>query len=314
MFMRRFVPIFITICALIVAAACAPVTLPTSTQNTEPTAEPIEESASVSEEVAPLDEAEYEKLEDFEAASFSDPTNIDNQWFPLIPGTRWVLEGATEEDGESTPHMVIFTVTDLTKVIAGVRNVVVWDQDYADGVLEEAELAFFAQDDAGNVWHFGQYPEEYEDGEVALASAWIHGLEDAQAGISMKAAPEVGAPSYSQGWGPAVDWTDRAVTAEMGQEICIAADCYENVMIVDETSLGEGAAFQQKYYAPGVGNIKVGWKGDDATKEELELVERIQLDADGLAEAQAAALELEQSALEHSPDVYGLTEPIEAPQ
>ena len=328
MIMRRFIPSFIIICALMAAAGCAAVTPPAqSTEPTaeptvapaaaateEPTEEPAEESASTLAEVIPIDEAEYENLEDFEGASFSDPTTIDNQWQPLIPGMRWVLEGATEEeDGESTPHQIIFTVTDLTKVIAGVRTVVVWDQDYADGVLEEAELAFFAQDDDGNVWHFGEYPEEYEDGEVSLAPAWIHGLEDAQAGISMKADPEMGAPSYSQGWGPAVGWSDRARTAAMGLDVCVPFDCYVSVLVMDETSLGEGAAFQQKYYAPGVGNIKVGWKGDDATREELEMVERFQMDAAGLAEAQASALELEQSSLEHSPDVFALTEPLDVP-
>ncbi len=60
----------------------------------------------------------------------------------------------------------MFTVTDLTKVVNGVRAVVVWDRDYASGELQETELAFFAQDNDGNVWHLGEYPEEYETGKA----------------------------------------------------------------------------------------------------------------------------------------------------
>jgi len=42
------------------------------------------------------------------------------------------------------PHQVVFTVTDLVRVINGVRTVVDWDRDINEGELEEAELAFQA--------------------------------------------------------------------------------------------------------------------------------------------------------------------------
>jgi hypothetical protein len=66
---------------------------------------------------------------------------------------------------------MVFTVTDLTKVVHGVRNLVHWDRDYSQGQLLETELARFAQDDDGNVWHFGQYPKEYEEGKFVAAPA-----------------------------------------------------------------------------------------------------------------------------------------------
>jgi hypothetical protein len=68
--------------------------------------------------------------EDFNPNNFSTPTKIDNQWFPLQPGTQHVYEGSTEEDGERIAHRVVFTVTDLTKVIDGVRTLVIWELDY----------------------------------------------------------------------------------------------------------------------------------------------------------------------------------------
>lgn len=248
--------------------------------------------------------------ERFDPNTFSNPTTIDNPWFPMKPGTQFVYEGITEEAGTQTPHRVVFTVTDLTKEIAGIRNLVIWDQDYSDGELVEAELAFFAQADDGTIWHFGQYPEVYESGKLVEAPAWIAGIQDARPGITIKAEPRLGAPSYSQGWGPAVSWTDRAEVDQVGQAVCVPFRCFEDVLVTRETATGEGNAFQLKYYAREVGNIRVGWKGDDASKETLELIEVIQLNPEQLAEVRAEAIKLEQRAYEISTDVYAQTAPM----
>ncbi len=251
-----------------------------------------------------------EDLPDIGTATFSDPLNVDNPWFPLTPGTQLVFEGNTMDEGEEVHHRIVFTVTDLTKTIDGVPVVVRWDEDYSDGELVEAELAFFAQDDDGNVWHLGEYPEEYEEGEMVLAPAWLAGLEGAQAGYIMKADPQTGTPSYAQGWGPAVEWTDRGQIDTLGGETCVATGCYPNTLIIAEWALDErDLGVQLKYYAEGIGNIKVGFRDNDATQEELELIEIIMLDEAGLAEVRAKALALEASAYENSPDVYGETDP-----
>src|SRR6266487_3127473 len=42
--------------------------------------------------------------EDFDPNNFDDPTNIDNEWFPLRPGAQLVYEGHTVEDGERLTH------------------------------------------------------------------------------------------------------------------------------------------------------------------------------------------------------------------
>jgi hypothetical protein len=60
-----------------------------------------------------------------------------------------------------------------------------------------------------------------------------------------------------------------------------------------------------------VGNVRVGWKGEDATQEELELVEFTQLDADALEAIRTEALALDEHAYEVSPDVYGDTAPAQ---
>lgn len=252
----------------------------------------------------------------FDSSRFAQSIPIANEWMPLKPGTRFTYEGTTiEDDGTAVPHRVVITVTDLTKMIGGVRTAVTWDLDYSDGELVEAELAFFAQDTSGTVWRMGEYPEEYDEGKFVAAQPWIHGLQEARAGIMMPAQPRVGTPSYAQGWGPAVDWTDRGQVDQVGQKTCVPVACYDDVLVIAETSQSEPDAQQLKYYARGVGNVRVGWRGaGEKTKETLELVRVEQLDARGLAAVRVKALELERGAYQRSKAVYGQTPPAEVPQ
>lgn len=306
--MRRFqmIPMTISLLLLIVASACGN-TGPAVPNTTAPIAAPP--TATEAPEVnsnptaAPTVDPEF-ALPDISTAKFSNPTEITNPYFPLTPGTHFVYDGFTGEGGREIPHSIIFTVTDLTKEVLGIRSVVVYILDYSDGQLVEAEIAFYAQDDEGTVWFLGEYPEVYEDGKLVEAPAWIPGYKGAQAGIVMKGNPELGQPSYAQGWGPAVNWNDRGRVVALGEQTCVPVDCYEDVLITEEFSQKEPDAFQLKYYAPGVGNVRVGWRGDDAAIEELELVEYKQLSPDELAAVHEAARELEQSALKNSKEVY----------
>src|SRR5262245_25896962 len=201
-----------------------------------------------------------DKLERLDVSKFSRPTEITNKWSPMKPGTRFIYDGTTvEDDGKVVPRRFVMNVTDLVKTIGGVKTVVSYDLDYTEGELSEAELAFYAQDDDGNIWLLGEYPEEYDGKKFVKAPTWLHSIQDARAGIMMQAAPKLGTPSYSQGYGPAVNWTDRGQVYAMGQEVVIGTKRYTDVLVIRETSVEEEAAdaFQLKYYAAGVGNIKV---------------------------------------------------------
>lgn len=256
-------------------------------------------------------EEDTSQFEDFDSNNFENSTTINNELFPLKPGTQFDYEGVTDKDGEQVSHRVVIIVTDLTKLIGGVSSVVTWDRDYSEDQLVEAELAFFAQDNDGNVWRMGEYPEEYEEGKFVSAPTWIHGIADARAGLSMRAEPRLETPSYSQGWGPAVDWTDRGQVDQIGQEISVPVGRFEDVLVIAESSSAEPDAQQLKFYAAGVGNIRTDWRGTDVTQETLELSSITQLGPEALAEARAGALELEKHAYEISKDVYALTPPAQ---
>jgi hypothetical protein len=248
---------------------------------------------------------------DFDPGRFSDPTTVDNRWFPLKPGTQLTWEGSALDGKEKIARKVVFTVTDLTKTINGVRTVVGWDRDYNDGELVEPELVFFAQDDDGNVWTLGQYPEEYEDGKLVATPAWLAGFEGAKAGLVMRTAPRPGTPDWSQGLGPKVGYADRAKVRKVGERTCVPAGCYEDVLITEEWDQADPKARQLKYYASGVGNVRVGWDGTDEEKEVLELTKVARLSPTALAEADAQVLELERRAYRISKGLYGRTAPAE---
>jgi hypothetical protein len=253
-------------------------------------------------------------MQDFLRAKFDRSATVTNQWLPLRPGTRYVFEGSTSEGAKRVPHRLVYTVTDLVKVIAGVRNAVVWDRDFTAGELAEAELSFYAQDNDGNVWHTGEYPEEYEHGKFVKAPAWIAGVKGAWAGIEMMATPRLGMPSYSQGYAPPpVNWTDHAKVRKVSEKTCVPFRCYKNLLVLAEYNPGEPGVYQVKYYARGLGNVRVDWLGaKDDSKEVLKLVDVIHLGAAGRAEARAQALKLERRAYKIKKDVYGNTPPARA--
>jgi hypothetical protein len=247
----------------------------------------------------------------FDPANFPDPPKIDNQWNPLTPGTQFTLAGEADRGGGLLPHRVVSTVTDLTKMINDVPTVVIMETDVNEGDLQEAELRFEAQDNAGNIWNLGEYPEEYEDGKFSAApDVWLAGLAKARPGNSMLGDPQVGTPEYLQGWSPDIEFLDCAKVSKMQQRTCVPAGCYENVMIIDERSpLDPDSGHQLKYHAPGVGNVRVGFV-DDPEGEVLVLVKVAQLSPEELIKVRGDALKLEEHAYKIS-SLYRQTPPLE---
>ena len=193
---------------------------------------------------------------------FSHPLRVNNPYFPLVPGTEFTYRGSVEENGRFIPHVVTFTVTNLVKVVDGVTTVVAWDRDFLNGKLSEQELAFFAQDDEGNVWNFGEYPEEYEKGKLTGApSTWIRNVGDAYGGIHVLGRPKVGV-QYLEGKVPSIDFWDVSTVARLGSRTCEPLRCYSGVEVVNEVSpTAPGSGVQVKYYAKGAGLVRVAPKG-----------------------------------------------------
>lgn len=246
----------------------------------------------------------------FTAKNFPRHPRVDNIWFPLVPGTNWVMDGTVVEEGVTHRHRIVTTVTDLTKVIDGVRAIVVFDRDFDNAVLQESELALWAQDRHGRVWNVGEYPEEYTDGRrVGAPSTWISGIAGARAGIGMQPHPRVGSPAYLQGVAPSVDFRDCAQVVRTGQRVSVPAGCYHHVLVTDEWApLEPQGGHQLKYYAPGVGNVRIDAVGGDAP-EVLRLTQRTTLSTGEMTAIRKQALAQDRRGYRISPKVYGRTPP-----
>ena len=116
----------------------------------------------------------------------------------------------------------------------------------------------------------------------------------------MRAQPRLGTPSYAQGYAPPpINWIDRGRVYKVGQNTCVPVKCHEEVLVIEEFERNKPGAYQLKYYAPGVGDVRVGWRGpEEEEKEGLDLVKDVRLSPEALAEARADALELEERAYE----------------
>ena len=118
----------------------------------------------------------------FDRHDFPRHPKINNRFLQLLPGTNTVLSGTVrDENGQLHSHQILTTASGVTKVLDGVRTVVVFERDIQDGTLQESELAFLAQDKQGTVWNIGEYPEAYEDGKLVGADTWISGVARAKA-------------------------------------------------------------------------------------------------------------------------------------
>src|SRR5262249_5980297 len=223
-------------------------------------------------------------------------TAVDNAMLAVGPGTRFSYRGTVVEGRSATPHTVVFTVTDLTKVVGGVRTVVALDQDFLQGRLQEQELAFFAQDASGNVWNFGEYPEEYEHGRLTGApDTWLTGAGGGHGGIHMLGRPVAGV-RYMEGRVPAIEFYDISQVVSGHRVTCLGSRCLRRVLVIDEWSPHDPAGGHQiKYYAPGIGLVRVGAHGGDS-REYLRLVTGRHLSRPALAGARAAALAMRRRA------------------
>jgi hypothetical protein len=249
---------------------------------------------------------------DFDRNNFSDSTAIDNKYSPLVPGTQFVYEGESDRGHGRRRHQVIFTATDLTKEINGVRSLVMWDRDINAGKLLEGELALFAQDDDGNVWNMGEFPAEFdEEGKFEGApDTWLSGVQGARAGVYMRGNPKVGTPSYHHGLVPKIGFADIAKVYKTGQRNCVPTGCYEDVLVTDETNPVEPQdGHQLKFYAPNMGNIRAAPGKGGKEKEVLVLVKVMKLGPAQLAHARREALKLDRRAFQSRKPVWGGSTP-----
>ena len=117
-------------------------------------------------------------------------TKIDNPYWPMKPGSRWIFR---ETDAEGSVSRVVVTVLDKTKTIMGIEARVVHDQVTERGKVTEDTFDWYAQDKEGNLWYLGEDTTEYENGKPKTKEgSWEAGVHGALPGIILPAHPRVG--------------------------------------------------------------------------------------------------------------------------
>ncbi len=184
-------------------------------------------------------------------AKFTNPLTIDNPYMPLVPGRTLIYDGT---EGHKSTHEE-FVVTGRTRTIQGVRTRVIHDTNWTNGKLTEDTFDWFAQDDAGNVWYFGEDSAQYKNGKViGHEGSWEAGVHGASAGIVMEANPQVGDSYQQENAAPVA--ADAATVISLNESLCVPHGCFSNVLKTKETSSLEPDVVEEKYYAPNVGEIK----------------------------------------------------------
>jgi len=186
--------------------------------------------------------------------------DVDNPYFPLDRGTTFIYEGT--KDGQPVHNIV--HVTKNTKMVLGVRTVVVHDQVFVDGALAEETLDFYAQDRQRNVWYFGEDSTEIPSGDKT--GSWQAGVGGALPGIIMEGQPRVG-DRYLQEFAVAQGAQDRGRVLSLQARVKVPYGSFTHVLKTRDGSCFEDpSADEIKFFAPGVGNIKV--QSLDGTEEQ----------------------------------------------
>ncbi len=200
----------------------------------------------------------------FGNSNFQHPLKIDNKYFPLKPGTTFIYKGTKEGD----PTRDTFEITNKVKVIAGVTTREIHDSLFTKGVLTESTQDWFAQDDKGNVWYFGEFTTDFSNGGSHEGS-WQAGVKGAKAGIIMEAQPKVG-DTYNQELAKGVA-EDKASVLSLDDKVCVTYGCFTHVLKTKEFTPLEPGKVENKFYAQNIGNIKaLSVKGES---EEQHLVQ-----------------------------------------
>jgi hypothetical protein len=187
---------------------------------------------------------------DLDPADFT--TQIDNPYWPMKPGSRWIYRETTPR---GTKNRVVVTVTSKTKRIAnGILARVVHDVVTEAGKPVEVTDDWYAQDCAGNIWYLGEKTAEYENGKVvSRAGSWEAGVDGAQPGITLPADPQVGM-TYRQEY-YAGEAEDRGAIFSLDEQVGVPAGHFTDVVMTKDTSALEPRVLEFKFYARGVGPV-----------------------------------------------------------
>jgi hypothetical protein len=190
---------------------------------------------------------------------------IDNRYWPMLPGSRWVYG---ETDAEGTNQRVVVTVTNRTKTIMGIQARVVHDVVTEDGQLVEDTYDWYAQDAKGNIWYLGEDTKEYENGKVTTTEgSWQAGVDGAQPGILLPADPKKEMEYRQEYYEGEAEDAARILSTDM--RVKVPHGTFDQVLVTKDWTPLEPKLLEHKFYAPDVGPVLAITVKGGSTKAEL---------------------------------------------
>jgi hypothetical protein len=192
---------------------------------------------------------------------------ITNRYFVLTPGTTRIMKGS--KDGVPQTHTT--HITRKTRTIMGVPCQVIKDVVTSNGATVEIAYDWYAQDDKGNVWYFGESTKDYDAKGVVISTkgSWEAGIDNAKPGIVMPAHPKPG-PAFYQEFRPGVA-EDKGRVLKVGQTVRTKAKTYHDAIVIRDSNPLDPTLVQHKWYVPDVGVVKSIRTGSSHT-ETSELI------------------------------------------
>src|SRR5262245_9248875 len=199
-------------------------------------------------------------------ASFT--TRIDNPWWPMRPGSRWV---SRETDAEGARQRVVVTVTARAKQVAsGITARGVHDAVTEDGTPVEITDDLYAQDACGNIWYLGEDTKEYENGKVvSTEGSWEAGVDGAQPGVIVPARPVPGLRYRQEHYRGHAE--DRAEVMSRREQVQVPYGFFRpgRVLMTRELNPLEPKVLEYKFYVRGVGPVLSVAVSGGSDREEL---------------------------------------------
>ncbi len=188
---------------------------------------------------------------DLDPADFT--TEIDNPWWPMRPGSRWIYR---ETDTEGSEQRVVVTVKDETKMIAnGIEARVVRDVVTEGGEPVEITDDWYAQDSDGNIWYLGEDTAEYENGKVATrAGSFEAGVDGAFPGVIVPADPQPGM-EYRQEYYEGEAEDEAAIVSVGTEQVEVPAGYFDDVLMTRDLVPLEPKVQEFKFLARDVGPV-----------------------------------------------------------
>ncbi len=179
---------------------------------------------------------------------------IDNPYWPMVPGNTWVYSAG---DFEGTREEVVVEVTNRTKMIAnGIEARVIIDTVTQDGVLRERTEDWYAQDRCGNIWYLGERVDNYENGVIVNHDGSFEaGVDGAQPGIAMPGKPRSGL-SYRQEYYAGVAEDEGAVVTVGKEQVEVPFGFFDaDVLMTRDLVPLEPKVQELKFYGLGIGPL-----------------------------------------------------------